>query len=144
MAFYAKTITRAERLWDLLDASADEGLTKAEMLREADITPTQWRNAIEYIKDVFQGAEQQPLCYDPLTHRYTLTEDVREEANYMEWTARGLLRRMQRFENHLDAAASKFPQDRRIRRVRRHADMITEDLDDLVHDAENGSYSLAH
>lgn len=141
MAFYHKTIARAEELWDLLAGAGDEGLTKAEMLQQMGVTAPQWQSAVDYLKDVFQTAEEQPLCYDPSTYKYTLTQDVREETDYVQWTARGLLSRMQRFENHLHAAEAKFPDDRRIKRVRRHADMIAEDLDDLMHDARNGSYS---
>lgn len=96
------------------------------------------QSAVDYIKDVFQESEEQPICYDHITYKYTLTEDVRSEANYVEWTARGLRTRMRRFDHHLTAAAAKFPDNRRIKRVRRHADMIAEDLDDLMHDFAEG------
>src|SRR5438093_12907788 len=103
-------LTRAQSgtlIWDALAAASK--LTKHQILLMTGLTAAQFTRGLEWIKDVFQGEQVQPITYDPRTHQYALAEHWRQVRDYANFTIKGLLTRSRRIASTLSAAMETFP-----------------------------------
>lgn len=102
---YQSAEETAGLIWDVLVEYARSGITRREIEKEADLTPTQFQHGMAYLRDLFQTDHEQPVHYDPKVRRYYLTNGEAEARVYLRWLAKRLqshTRRTGKFMEALD------------------------------------------
>jgi len=122
-------------IWDALASGVH--LNSEQICLLTGLTRSQFLNGLEWVKDVFQEEQIQPISYEHRTHMYFLAEEWRDVRDYSNWTLRGLVTRQMRLSHTLGAAAAKYPSSGPARRVKRHSEMLVEDLEDMLREVSN-------
>jgi hypothetical protein len=118
-ALNVQTAVNAGEIFDLLAEYPRTGLTKREIMTELDLTATSFQTAFNYLKDVFQEEEKQPVVYDPRSHKYRFAKYIGEAKDYGAWVLKRLATHTRRHEQFVRAMELRWPNSRQVKRIAR-------------------------
>jgi hypothetical protein len=126
----------ADWIWDLLERNPG-GLPAKMICHYLDITNSQLRSGLDYIRDLFQEDRDQPIitAWVGGEYVYVLTDDKVARRAYAIRRKKAQLKAAKRDEKNANAAHLKWPEDPRIEnealRCRLHRVTLEEALSHL-------------
>lgn len=123
----------ADLIFDAWCEAGDGGMTQASTLDEAGLTPSQFGNGKEWLRDNLCLDKVMPFTFNPSTNRYYLNLESEQVEEYFLYRLRITAKQLRRLLDGTGGPAKiKFKGNRKMLRLFRNTDNILEDINDIL------------
>ena len=125
----------AELIFDAWIEMGDEGMSQAQTLNETRLTPKQFKNGKDWLREHLCIDNIQPFTYDPRVNVYRLNTEAERVEEYWLYRLRITARQMEQLLNGTGGPAKQKFKNRKFNRLFRNTENILEDIKDILEGA---------
>ena len=115
--------------------AGDTGMSQVETLDATGLTPGQFQNGKEWMREHLCLDEVQPFLYNPRTNVYKLNVDAEQVQEYWLYRLQINARQLQLLLNGTGGPAKQKFKNRKFSRLFRNTENILEDIKDILEGA---------